>query len=60
MKRIVGLTLALLLAGCARQRMDMRQVDDLRIGVAISPEAPKVGSNVLRMKIEDASGKPVR
>ncbi|HEV8481076.1 MAG TPA: FixH family protein [Candidatus Eisenbacteria bacterium] len=60
MKRWIGLALALLVAGCARESMDVRQVEDLRIGVAIAPEAPKVGTNVLRMKIEDASGKPVR
>jgi Cu(I)/Ag(I) efflux system membrane fusion protein len=56
-----ALAVVAVVAGCAREHMEMHDVGGgLRVGVATVPSEPKVGSNALRMKIEDASGKPVR
>ena len=58
---IVTVLVVAAFAGCARERMEMRDAGGgLRVGVTTLPAEPKVGTNALRMRIEDASGNPVR
>jgi Cu(I)/Ag(I) efflux system membrane fusion protein len=60
MRKLLVIAL-LVVSGCARERMEVHDVGGgLRVGVAMDPAEPKVGGNVLRLRVEDASGKPVR
>ena len=57
---IAGLALTATLAGCGQSRTVMHQVRSMRVGVETRPTPPQVGETPLRVRVEDAPGKPLR
>ena len=62
MKNAIDLALLLaLLAGCSRSRpaSDALHAGDLLVQIALDPDPPRAGDNVLHVTLKDAEGKPV-
>ncbi|HKA24618.1 MAG TPA: FixH family protein [Candidatus Eisenbacteria bacterium] len=61
MKKLLLVGILAVIAGCAREQAEMHDVGGgLRVDAAVVPAEPKVGNNVMRLRIEDSAGKPVR
>ena len=54
------LGLARLGGGAAGAGADLRPVGAVRVAVATVPGAPKVGENLMRVRVADAAGRPLR
>jgi hypothetical protein len=52
----LGLTLALLLAGCARGGRDL---PDVQVDLAVEPSPPRIGAATILVTLRDASGQPI-
>lgn len=55
-QRLLGVLLLLLLASCERGAKDL---PDIGVELAISPEPPQIGPAALTVTLSDASGQPI-
>jgi len=57
-----AIAFALLATACAKPRTDAAdqlRAGDLLVGIAIDPDPPRAGENVLHVGVKDANGKPI-